>query len=325
MPVGLIHPPASISYEPITMNQPSSASGVLLALGAFLIWGLSPVYFKSLRAVPAFEILLHRMVWSFLLLLPIVIATRRWQEFKAVILDWRKLSTLAVTTILVSGNWFVYIWAVNNNRILEASLGYYINPLFNVLLGVVFLRERLRSLQVVSVALAAIGVIFLTIKIGALPWISLVLALSFAFYGLIRKVAPVNALVGLSVETLLLCAPAAAYLVFIGMTGGGAFLHLGGVTDILLMCAGLVTAIPLLLFTAGARKIHFSTVGILQYCAPSCNFLIAIWVYGEAMLPAQWITFMLIWTALALYSADSMVTYRNHRQLARSAGPASPS
>ena len=300
------------------MSHQQSASGVLLALGAFLIWGLSPIYFKSLRTIPAFEILLHRMVWSFLLLLPIVLATRRWQEFMAVICDWRKLSTLAVTTLLVSGNWFVYIWAVNHDRILEASLGYYINPLFNVLLGVVFLRERLRGLQVVSVVLAAIGVVYLTIHIGALPWISLVLALSFAFYGLIRKVAPVNALVGLTVETLLLCVPAAAYLFVIGTAGRGAFLHLNAATDLLLMCAGLVTAVPLLLFTAGARKIHFSTVGILQYCAPSCNFLIAILVYNEPMLQAQWVTFLLIWTALGLFSLDSMITYRNHRQLSRS-------
>ena len=290
-----------------------STSGVLLALGAFLIWGLSPIYFKSLQGIPALEILLHRMVWSFFLLLPIVIFTRRWREFKSVILDVRKLLVLALTTILVSGNWFVFIWAVNNNRILEASLGYYINPLINIFLGMVLLKERLRWPQIVAVCLAATGVGYLTVEIGSLPWVSLVLAFSFAFYGLIRKIAPVNALVGLSVETLLLCFPAATYLVYLGIDGRGAFVHISLGTDILLACAGLITAVPLLLFTAGARKIHLSTVGILQYIAPSCNFLIALLIYQETMLPAQWVTFCLIWAALTIYTLDMMRTYRRYR------------
>jgi len=297
----------------ITSKDHVSTSGVLFALGAFLIWGLSPIYFKSLQGIPALEILLHRMVWSFLLLLPIVILTRRWSEFKSVILDWHKLLVLALTTILVSGNWFVFIWAVNNNRILEASLGYYINPLISILLGMVLLKERLRWPQIAAVCLAAIGVGYLTVRIGSLPWVSLVLAFSFAFYGLIRKVAPVNALVGLTVETLLLCLPAATYLVFIWNDGRGAFLHLSLGTDILLACAGVITAVPLLLFTASARKIHLSTVGILQYIAPSCNFLIALLIYREPMLPAQWMTFFLIWAALTIYTLDMMRAYKRHR------------
>ena len=296
-----------------TSKDHASTSGVFLALGAFLIWGLSPIYFKSLQGIPALEILLHRMVWSFFLLLPLVVFTGRWQEFKSVLLDWRKLLVLMFTTILVSGNWFVFIWAVNNNRILEASLGYYINPLISILLGMVLLKERLRWPQIIAVCLAAIGVGYLTVRIGSLPWVSLVLAFSFAFYGLIRKIAPVNALVGLTVETLLLCLPAATYLVFIGIDGRGAFLHISTGTDILLACAGLITATPLLLFTAGARKIHLSTVGILQYTAPSCNFLIALLIYREPMLPAQWMTFFLIWTALAIYTLDMMRAYKRLR------------
>jgi chloramphenicol-sensitive protein RarD len=294
-----------------------STSGVMIALGAFLIWGMSPIYFKSLKGIPALEILLHRMVWSFLLLLPIVVATRRWHEFKSVILDGRKLLVLSITTILVSGNWFVFIWAVNSDRILEASLGYYINPLINILLGMVILNERLRRPQIGAVCLAATGVVYMTVQVGTLPWVSLVLAFSFAFYGLIRKVAPVNALVGLTVETLLLSLPAAAYLVYMGMEGRGAYLHLHWATDLLLMCAGLMTAVPLLLFTAGARRIHYSTVGILQYVAPSCNFLLALMIYREPIEPAQWITFLLIWTALAIYTLDMMRAYKNHRSLGR--------
>lgn len=296
-----------------TSKDHGSTSGVLLALGAFLIWGLSPVYFKSLRGIPALEILLHRMVWSFVLLLPIVVFTRRWREFRSVLSDWRKLLVLTFTTTLVSGNWFVFIWAVNNNRILEASLGYYINPLINIFLGMVLLKERLRWPQIAAVCLAAAGVGFLTVRIGSLPWVSLVLAFSFATYGLIRKLAPVNALVGLTVETLMLCVPAATYLVLIGIDGRGAFLHISRGTDILLACAGLITAVPLLLFTAAARKIHLSTVGILQYVAPSCNFLIALLIYREPMLPAQWITFILIWAALTIYTLDMMRAYKRQR------------
>ncbi len=298
---------------PTSPNEQGSTSGVLLALGAFLIWGLSPIYFKSLQGVPALEILLHRMVWSFLLLLPIVLATRRWQEFRSVFFDIRKLLILTVTTILVSGNWFVFIWAVKNNRILEASLGYYINPLINVLLGMIFLKERLNRPQAVAVVLAAVGVAYLTLRIGTLPWVSLVLAFSFAFYGLIRKVAPVNALVGLTVETLLLSLPAAAYLIFIGAGGQGAFMHINWRMDLLLACAGLVTATPLLLFTAGARRINLATVGILQYSAPSCNFLLALWLYREPILPAQWVAFLLIWTALVIYSMDSVRSFQRQR------------
>jgi chloramphenicol-sensitive protein RarD len=219
---------------------------------------------------------------------------------------------LLLTTMLVSSNWFVFIWAINSDRILQTSLGYYINPLINVMLGVVFLKERLRPAQLVAVILAAVGVVYLTIKIGRPPWIALFLAFTFGFYGLIRKVAAVNALVGLTIETLLLSLPALAYLGYHYIDGSGAFLRSDGRTDILLMCAALVTALPLLLFTTGARKIHFSTIGILQYIAPSCTFLLAVFVYREPFRTAQLWTFILIWIALLLYSIDSVVYFRRH-------------
>ncbi len=276
-----------------------------------MIWGLSPIYFKSLQAVPAFEILMHRMVWSFAFLLPIVVLMGRWQEFTSVVTNRRTMLILLVTTMLVSSNWFVYIWAINSNRILEASLGYYINPLINVFLGMVLLRERLRRAQVVAVSIAAIGVIYLTVEIGALPWAALYLAVSFAFYGLIRKVAPVNALVGLTVETLLLSIPATAYLIYLHVNGSGAFWQGSPQINVLLMCAALMTALPLLLFTTGARKIYFITIGILQYIAPSSSFLLALFVYGEPFRRAQLLTFVLIWLALAIFTID-MVVHHPH-------------
>jgi chloramphenicol-sensitive protein RarD len=290
----------------------ASPAGVACAVGAFLIWGLSPIYFKSLRTVPAFEILMHRMVWSFLFLFPFVVLTNRRSEFKTAATSRRCLLILLVTTVLVASNWFVFIWAINSDRILQTSLGYYINPLINVVLGLVFLRERLRPAQLAAVILAAVGVAYLTAAIGQPPWIALFLAFTFGFYGLIRKVVSVNALVGLAIETLLLSFPAAAYLVYLHAGSAGAFLRVDARTDLLLMCAALVTALPLLLFTTGARKINFSTVGILQYIAPSCTFLLAVFVYREPFRAAQLWTFVLIWIALLLYSVDSVLYYRRH-------------
>ena len=211
-------------------------------------------------------------------------------------------------------NWFLFIWAINSNHILQTSLGYYINPLVNILLGMVFLGERLSWMQWIAVALAALAVGLLTLRYGHFPWVSLALAFSFAFYGLIRKIAPVGALVGLTVETLLLSVPAIGYLVYIDTLGQGSFLRAGISTDLLLIGAALVTALPLVLFTLGARRLHLSTMGFLQYIAPSCTFLLAILVYAEPLVQGQLLTFVLIWTALILYSADSVATYRKYGQ-----------
>ncbi len=295
--------------------QKESLAGAACAVGAFLIWGLSPIYFKALRSVPPFEILMHRMVWSFLFLLPLVLLTRRRKEFKAALTSRRTILILLSTTLLVAGNWFVFIWAINNDLILQTSLGYYINPLFNVVLGLLFLKERLRPAQITAVSLAAIGVIYMTIDIGHPPWIALFLALTFGFYGLIRKVAEVNALVGLTVETLLLSCPAVFYLLYVHVQGGGAFLKGDFRIDLLLLAAALVTALPLLLFTIGARRIHFSTIGILQYIAPSCTFLLAVFAYGEPFRTVQLWTFVLIWSALLIYTLDSVAYYRRHRSI----------
>jgi len=299
-----------MSAENQSQQAVEAMAGVALAVAAFLIWGFSPIYFKTLRAIPAFEILMHRMVWSFVFLLPLVFLLRRRNEFWGVLKTPRSLLILVATTLLVGSNWFVFIWAINNDQILQTSLGYYINPLMNVLMAMVFLKEKLRPPQFVAVFLAAVGVVYLTIEIGTLPWIALYLAISFGLYGLIRKVAPVNPLVGLTIETMLLSLPALAYLIHLHNQGAGAFLNVGMRTDILLMCAALVTAVPLLLFTSGAKKIHFSTLGILQYIAPSGTFIVAVFIYDEPFRTAQVWTFGFIWTALVIYSADSFVYYR---------------
>jgi chloramphenicol-sensitive protein RarD len=296
-----------------------AAIGLASAVPAYLIWGLSPIYFKTLKAVPAFEILMHRMVWSFLFLLPILIFQGRWGEFIGVLRNRKTLSILLMTTIIVGFNWFLFIWAINHDHVLQTSLGYYINPLFNVLLGVVFLRERLRAPQVVAVGLAAVGVLNLTLAVGELPWVSLGLAVSFGFYGLIRKVAPVGALVGLSVETLLLTLPAVGYLIYIDHAGRAAFLAGNPKTDLLLVSAALVTALPLVLFTRGARRLTLSTMGFLQYIAPTCTFLLAVFLWHEPLETTRLWTFFLIWTALGIYSIDSVRHYRNQGDFPRKA------
>ena len=284
--------------------------GAVYASSAFLIWGVSPIYWKAMRVVPALEIILHRIVWSFILLLPLIIILRRWQEFVDALRNYRTLFILLFTAMIVGGNWLLYIWAVNNDHLLQASLGYYINPLVNVVLGMVFLKERLRMLQAVAVILATAGVIYLTVYFGSFPWIALTLALTFGFYGLIRKVAPVGALVGLTVETLLLSIPALVYIVYLDSHGQGSIFRVSLKLDLLLMGCAPLTAIPLLFFTLGARRLYLSTMGLLQYIAPSCMFILAVFLFREPFVTAQVVTFILIWTALAIYSMDSMRYYR---------------
>ncbi len=284
--------------------------GVLYAASAFLIWGISPIYWKALRSVPALEIILHRMVWSFFFLLPLIIIMRRWRELIDALKNHRTLLMLLFTALIIGGNWLLYIWAVNHDRLLQASLGYYINPLVNVVLGMVFLKERLRAPQILAVVLAAAAVIYLTVYYGEFPWIALTLGITFGFYGLVRKVAPVGALVGLTVETLLLSIPALIYLFYLDSHSRGSIFRGNLKTDLMLMGCALVTAIPLLCFTLGARRLYLSTIGLLQYIAPSCMFVLAVFLFHEPFSNAQVVTFILIWTALAIYSTDSVRYYR---------------
>ncbi|MFO7785581.1 MAG: EamA family transporter RarD [Thermodesulfobacteriota bacterium] len=291
-----------------------SVGGLISALSAYMIWGFTPIYFKTLKEVPPFEILMHRMVWSFILLLMLVWIFRRTQTFLTALKNLRTMGILLGTTLIVGLNWFLFIWAINNNRILDASLGYFICPLVNVILGALILRERLRHLQWAAVLFAAASVFYLTLTLGAFPWVSLTLAFSFGFYGLIRKTAPVEALEGLAIETLLMFIPAVLYLWWLDGHADGTFLRVSGHINLLLMGTALATAVPLLLFNLGARRLHLATIGFLQYIAPSCTFVLAVFIYHEPFSTAKALAFAVIWAALGLYSYDTVIHYRTlHR------------
>jgi chloramphenicol-sensitive protein RarD len=275
--------------------------GILYALGAYALWGILPVYWKALELVPAIQILGHRVVWSFALLAVILLLRREGHALIAVRSSRRVLLLGALAAGLLGVNWLVYIWGVNSGHIVESSLGYFINPLVSVLLGVLFFKERLRPLQWTAVGMAACGVIYLTIRSGALPWISLVLALTFGFYGLLKKTSLLEALPGLSLEMAILFLPALAYLLLAQSQGSGAFGHAGVETNLLLAFTGVITALPILMFGMAARSIPLSLVGLLQYIAPTCQFLLGVLAYGEPFTHDRLIGFSVIWLALLLY------------------------
>jgi chloramphenicol-sensitive protein RarD len=290
-----------------------TTAGVAYALAAFLFWGGIPVYFKAVGQVPAPEILAHRVVWSVVLLAGLVTLTRHWPVIARALAERRTRLLLVLSTLVVSVNWLVFIWAIAAGRVLETSLGYYINPLVNVVLGVVVLRERIGPWRGFAVGLAALGVLNLAFRADGLPWVSLTLALTFGLYGLIRKTVRIEAVDGLFVETALLLPLALAYLGYLALAGGGAFGALDPETDLLLLLAGAVTALPLIWFTAAARRLDYSTVGFFQYIAPSCHFLLAIFLYGEPFTGAHLATFLCIWSALAIITARTVVEARRRR------------
>ena len=294
----------------MTKSRKETLFGVAYAGSAFLIWGLSPVYWKVLGAVPAFEIIMHRTVWSLGFLLPFLLFQRRWHELAGVFKNRRLLLILMSTAIFLAVNWLIFIWAINHGHVLQTSLGYYINPLISVLLGMVILKERLRRAQIVALLMATFGVLQLTIQYGQFPWIAISLTVAFGFYGLIRKVAPVGSLVGLAVETLLLSVLALSYLITRYASGGGAYLRIHIKIDLFLMGTALVTALFLLLFTKGTRRLHLSTIGFMQYIVPSLFFIFAVFLFHEPISKAQIWTFSIIWLALCIYSADSAIHCR---------------
>lgn len=297
------------------MTTDKSLSGLASAISAYLMWGFTPIYFKALKAVPPFEILMHRMVWSFFLLILLAGLYKRIQALQRALTNWRILRILLGTTFLVGINWFLFIWAINNDRILDASLGYYFCPLVYVSMAALILRERLRRMQWVSVLLAATAVAYLTLTLGAFPWVALALALSFGLYGLIRKTAPVEALEGLAIETMFMAIPALIYLWRLGGHGEGSFLRISTHIDLLLLGTALITAIPLLFFNVGARRLNLATIGFLQYIGPSCSFGVAVFIYNEPLSISKLVSFGIIWTALALYSCDTVSHYRAARRL----------
>jgi chloramphenicol-sensitive protein RarD len=311
----------------MTPAAPRSATrtGALYALAAYGTWGLMPVYWRA--AAPAgdvdvaLEMVAHRSLWSLVLLLALLGLTGRLRELGPVLRAPRRAGLLLGTGALLAANWCVFIWAITHGRVVESSLGYYVNPLVMVVLGVVFLKERLRPRQGIAVLLAAIAVVTLAVMRGAPPWIALALALSFGFYGLLRKVAHVDALVGLTVETLLLAPFALALLAVQETRGAGTFLHQGWARDLLLVASGPVTAFPLLWFAHAARRLRYATLGQFQYLTPTCHFLLAMLAYGEALTTGHIVAFALIAVALALYSWDSAQASRSG---ARAPAPAVP-
>ncbi|HSW13366.1 MAG TPA: EamA family transporter RarD [Solimonas sp.] len=285
--------------------------GLLAALGAYLIWGLFPLYWKLLAQVPALQTMAHRTVWCALCVV-VWLALRDgfgWLRD----LRPRVMAMLLVSSLLIACNWWLYIWAVTAGHIVETSLGYFINPLVSVLLGVTLLRERLRPLQWLVIVVASCGVVYLTLQAGRLPWIALAIAASFAGYGLWRKLTPVPAVQGLAVESGLLFLPALAGLLWFESQGKGAFGHLGRGTDALLAFGGFVTALPLVWFAYGARRIPLSMIGLLQYITPTLQLLCGVLVFDEAFTRTHWIGFGLIWSALALYAAEGLWRLRYAR------------
>lgn len=280
--------------------------GILFAGLAFLMWGLFPLYFHALNTITPGEILAHRVVWSLLFLAIVLGVRRQWSWMGTLRAQPRVIASFAASALLLSANWLLYIWAVNSGHVIEASLGYFINPLFNVMLGYLVLKERLRPVQWLAIGIAACGVLWLTWQAGRMPWIALLLAASFGLYGLLRKTAALGALEGLSFETMLLAPFAAGYLVWLGMHGANGFGHASDAVRWLLAAAGPLTAIPLLLFAAGARQISLSVLGLLQYIAPTIQLSLGILLFKEEFTTARLIGFMLIWSALALYAAEGL-------------------
>ena len=290
-----------------------NSKGLGYALAAYGAWGLLPIYWKQLQAVPALEILLHRMVWSLLFLAVVVAVAGRWRRLRPALGDGRTLVIYAGAALLLSGNWWTYIWAVNSGFIVETSLGYFINPLVAVALGVVLFRERLPMGQWVAIGLATAGVGYLTWAYGRLPWISLVLAFSFAFYGVLKKVAPLGAAEGLALETAIMTVPALGVLVYWQAAGTASFGALGVGTDLLLIGAGAATALPLVWFGAAARRLPLSIVGVMQYIAPTVQFLLGVLVYGEPFGGDRRIGFAMIWAALVLFTLVGLGSRRRAR------------
>ena len=297
------------------MNDKTLKSGALFALAAYFMWGVAPLYFKLLQAMPAREILMHRIVWSALVLVILVLMSGKLAQVKKAMVDIKVMGVLLISGLLLAANWLIFIWAINNDHLLDGSLGYYINPLLNVFLGRLFLQEKLRHLQKVAVALAFVGVAILIISYGQVPWIALALALSFAIYGLLRKKVAVDSLPGLLLETLMMLPFALFYWVMFSSELSNLSTNEWSL-NVSLMCAGIVTTAPLLCFTAAARRLRYSTLGFFQYLGPSIMFVMAVWLFNEPLDQARLTTFAFVWLALLLFSYDSYRTYR-HAKLQR--------
>ena len=284
--------------------------GIWYGIGVYILWGFFPIYWKFLHPVPALQVIGHRIAWSFILLAMYILLTRQWKDFWSAAFQWKTIRIYSIAAVLLSLNWLIYVWGVNAGFIVETSLGYFINPLLSILLGVIFLRERLRPMQWLPVGLATIGVIYLTVIYGRLPWIALSLAFTFGFYGFVKKLSPLGSLYGLALETGIVFPLALIYLAFVGLNGSGAFLHDGLFIDLLLAGAGFVTTIPLLMFASAAKQIPLTMIGLLQYIAPTLQFLIGVYLYKEPFTFSQLIGFALVRVALIIFAIENYVAHR---------------
>ncbi len=314
-------PTSTTDTEPVPASSGSTArpvdpsrQGVIYGVLSYGLWGLVPLYFKLVSSVAPQEVVAQRIVWSFVLLSLVLTLVGRWHEVLPALRSRPVMTALATSTLLLAFNWFVYIYAVSTNQVVEASVGYFLNPLVNVVLGVLVLKEHLRRWQVASVVLAAIGVAILGV-----PWIAVSLALSFAFYGLLRKQVAVDGLLGLFVETLLLVPLAVGFVLYLKLQGASAFVVSDPAMCLKLAASGIVTCVPLLLFAAAAKRLRFATLGFLQYIAPTIQFLIAVLIFREPLSTAKVISLSLIWTAVGIYSLDSLRMLHQHRITAREA------
>ena len=302
--------PSPSLNEPLAAADRNARIGLAFGLLAYALWGVLPVYFKSLTGVPAIDIVAHRIVWSLLFLAVLVAVTRGWSQISEGLRDRRTLHLLLITSALIAINWLLYVYAVTSGHILAGSLGYYLNPLMNIMLGRFILKERLTKVQWAAVAIAAAGVSGLAWGAGTTLWISLTLCVTFATYGLLRKIVAIDAIAGLAIETAILFPLSLGWLLW-GLAAGHPSFGSGETQMWLLAAAGVVSTTPLLLFTAAARRLRYSTLGILQFIAPTLQFIVAVWLYDEAFTAAHAIAFGAIWTALALYVASLIHSMRS--------------
>jgi chloramphenicol-sensitive protein RarD len=284
--------------------------GILKGIAVYILWGFFPIYWKMLHQVPALQVIGNRIVWSFLLMAAVLFFTHQWTSFRLAAASPRIIGIYSIAAVLLTINWLVYVWGVNSGFIVETSLGYFINPLVSVMLGVFFLHERLRITQWIPIVIAALGVAYLTYAYGRLPWIALTLAFTFGFYGLVKKLAPLGAMYGLTLETGIVFPIALVYLLVVGLRGSGAFLQEGPLTTLLLIGAGPVTTVPLLLFASAAKEIPLTIVGLLQYIAPTLQFLIGVFIYKESFDRSLLVGFIIIWIALIFFWVENFLSHR---------------
>ncbi|GEO88404.1 protein RarD [Aeromicrobium flavum] len=293
-----------------------SKAGLLYGIGAYLCWGFFPLYWPLLEPASAYEVLAHRIVWTLVFCVGLLTITHKWSAFRSIIGQRRLMVPLALASVVITLNWGGFIWGVTNGHVIETSLGYFINPLMTVLLGVFLLGENLRRLQWLAVALGTLAVVVLTVDYGRPPWIALLLATSFATYGFLKKRANLGTVEALSVETTILTPFALAYLVFLQVGGTLTFGHEGALNTTLLICTGVVTAIPLLMFGAAATRLSLTTIGILQYLGPILQFVFGLTIFDEEMGTARWIGFVMVWAALVIFTSDALHTRRRAKRTA---------